>query len=289
MNYIESLDKVIDYIEKNLKQEIILQDISDKSNYSLYHFSRIFFELIGETPCSYLRKRRLSESLIDIRYSKKKIVDIALEYQFGSQEAYTRSFKSLFKTTPLKYRNTDIQVPIYTSIKFNSNLFNIRKGDFMEPKIIKKEKMFLAGMVMSSDYSNTNNTIPQFWDKFNKEVTKVKNAVNSKVCYGFCTYPSEFPENLMFYYAPSIEVTDFENLPSIMFGKVIPEHTYAVFTHKGPVETLKETFDYIYKEWFPNSKYQMGDSFDLEYYDERFKFGSLDSEMDIYIPIKEVD
>lgn len=71
-----------------------------------------------------------------------------------------------------------------------------------------------------------------------------------------------------------------------MVGKVVPSSRYAVYTHKGSGESLRETYDYIYGSWLPKSGYEInGIKYDFELYDERFD-NSPSSEMDIYIPIK---
>ncbi len=66
----------------------------------------------------------------------------------------------------------------------------------------------------------------------------------------------------------------------------VPEQTYAIFTHKGKLDKLRHTYEYIYGEWLPQSDYEHVGKFNFELYDHRFMFGSDDSELDIYIAIK---
>jgi AraC family transcriptional regulator len=70
-----------------------------------------------------------------------------------------------------------------------------------------------------------------------------------------------------------------------MVCKTIPAAEYAVFTARGKMPgSIQDTVRYIYQEWLPNSKYQRGESADIELNDERFHRGET-SEVDIYIPI----
>lgn len=57
-----------------------------------------------ETPGSYIRKRRLSEAVRQLLTSKSRILDIALDYQFDSQAAFTRAFRAMFAISPGSYR-----------------------------------------------------------------------------------------------------------------------------------------------------------------------------------------
>ena len=81
-----------------------MDDITNETFYSKFHFTRKFMELTGWTPGAYLRKRRLEEAAKDI-LAGSDILQVAVDYHFGSQQAFTRSFKAYFRTTPGFYRD----------------------------------------------------------------------------------------------------------------------------------------------------------------------------------------
>jgi len=82
MDYKTHIMRVIDYIESNLKNEIKLSDCARVSGYSEYHFIRVFKEAVGLTPADYIRKRRLTEIVKNMRQGVP-ISDIAFEYGFN--------------------------------------------------------------------------------------------------------------------------------------------------------------------------------------------------------------
>lgn len=102
-SYRKIIGRAVHFMKVNLKEDICVDDVARDSGYSLFHFTRIFMELTGETPGSYLRKLRLEEAAREI-LSGKSLLDTALDYHFGSQEAFTRSFKTHFQKTPGFYR-----------------------------------------------------------------------------------------------------------------------------------------------------------------------------------------
>lgn len=62
---------------------------------------------------------------------------------------------------------------------------------------------------------------------------------------------------------------------------------YAVFTHKGKIDALKMTYDYIWGTWLLCSGFEIDSRDDFELYDGRFLGADNDlSEIDIYIPVK---
>lgn len=110
MDYKEKIQTSLEYIEENLSEKILLDNLAKDAFLSKYHYHRLFHEIIGETVMSYIRKRRLNEAAKELIENNSKIVDIALKYQFGSQEAFSRAFKKMFKVSPGEYRRAKVDL-----------------------------------------------------------------------------------------------------------------------------------------------------------------------------------
>jgi len=98
----ERIFQSIQFIESNLKSEITVSDIAQAACCSLYHFIRLFKGVTSNSPKKYLLKRRLTESISDLKNTDKKISEIAFDYHFSSNEVFTRAFKKQFDTAPSK-------------------------------------------------------------------------------------------------------------------------------------------------------------------------------------------
>ncbi len=61
----------------------------------------------------YVRKRRLTKAAQELVQSNEKIVDVALKYQFSSQEAFSRAFKRMFKVSPREFRKAQVNVLLF--------------------------------------------------------------------------------------------------------------------------------------------------------------------------------
>jgi AraC family transcriptional regulator len=137
MDYITSINRAIDYIENHLTQAISVEDMAAVAGYSRFHFDRLFLAMLGETPASYLRKRRLSEAARELITSKKPILDIALDYQFQSQEAFTRPFRAMFGFSPGAYRKRRRFTRAFSRVTLSrQKLPQLNAGAARNPEII---------------------------------------------------------------------------------------------------------------------------------------------------------
>ena len=98
------IDKAIGFIQKNPKDNLSLQSIADNAGFSLTYFDTIFRQHTGYTPVEYSRVYKLTRSALELRRTKKNILDIALDFGYASPESFTRAFKSFYSMTPSKYR-----------------------------------------------------------------------------------------------------------------------------------------------------------------------------------------
>ncbi|MEN6370874.1 MAG: GyrI-like domain-containing protein [Armatimonadota bacterium] len=158
----------------------------------------------------------------------------------------------------------------------------------MQPKIVSRNEIKLAGIQYIG--SNQNGEIPRLWDEqFLPRMNELENVVNGDVCYGLCECmckgECKCGQGADFYYIAAMEVSNFDEIPAGMATKTVPAAKYAVFTHKGPVSKLHETFQKIYTEWIPASGVEIAGNYNFEYYGECFD-NSENSLMDIYVPVK---
>jgi AraC family transcriptional regulator len=100
LNNYERIQKSIDFMEENLREPITLEDVARVTCFSLPHFYRLFNALVGRTIKDYLRLRRLSEAARDVASTGRSILDIALDYQFSSQESFSKAFRQAWGVSP---------------------------------------------------------------------------------------------------------------------------------------------------------------------------------------------
>lgn len=292
MNYNDAIALCIDYIEKNIKNELSPELIANECGYSTFHFSRVFNINKGITLMEYVKKRRLSLAAEDL-FDDKKIIDIALEYGFQTHNGFSKAFKKEFGFSPTQYlKRMDRNLEKELILKFG--------GDFMKPTIIEKPTFKVAGYGIKTNITNGNYTkdVASFWINYDGEnlENKMYQILNPPKHgeVGLCIPSSE--DNGEATYMLGVIVNDFNDVTDDMITVEVPEATYAVFS-TPPVNTsteiennefanvIKQTWKYIFEEWFKDSGYVFDETkLDFEYYDERCH-PTIGTVMDIYVPV----
>jgi predicted transcriptional regulator YdeE/DNA-binding transcriptional MerR regulator len=176
----------------------------------------------------------------------------------------------------------EVQRPVMKAIKF----FTLLEANEMEPKIITKPGFTLVGLRYFG--KNENMEISHHWERFNQRMRELGGLPNETgdAAIGLCITPEDEPIDGAFEYVAGLPVTKAEDVPEDFVVRHVPEHTYAVFAHKGDLPSLPKTYEYIYETWLPQSGYRLADKIDFEYYDADFKDFAPESIFYIYVPIE---
>lgn len=289
VDYYAQLHRAIVFVEDKLGEDIGFRDIASEAAYlSPCHFLRVFEAVLGLSPTEYLRERRLSVAAFRLVETDDRLIEIALDTRYESQEAFTRAFKRRFGATPGRYRERGVHASIPSRQPYSlDDLRRMTGGIEMEPKFEMKEAFTVVGLAGPS--SQANNRIPALWTAFLPRSGEVGDRIGT-TSYGICQYldPASMDENSEWEELVGVEAKGTGPLPGGMSAKTIPGRRYAVFTHKGSLDTLGTTYDYIYKTYLPRSGLALAQAPDFECYDERFRPDAPElSEMYIYIPLEE--
>lgn len=130
---IKAVQRMQEYIEEHLREDISLADVARVSLFSPWHARRLFIEYTGVTPSDYIRKLRLKQSALRLRDEDVKVLDVALDLGFGSVDGYQRAFRKEFGCNPSEYSANPIPLHFFTpyGVKFK---FMERKETTMSTK-----------------------------------------------------------------------------------------------------------------------------------------------------------
>ena len=120
-----AVQRMQDYIEKNLAKDINLSELARVSLFSPWYSYRLFREYLDLTPTEYIRRLRLSKAASRLREEKSRVIDVAFDLGFSNADTFTRAFFREFGLNPSDYAKNPVPVPLF--IPYGAKYRELRK------------------------------------------------------------------------------------------------------------------------------------------------------------------
>ena len=290
MKYLDQVQRGIDFIEERLADDLETADVAREAGISHWHFQRIFKALTNETLKTYIRSRRLAVALEMLLSTERRIIEIALEAGFQSQESFTRVFKLAFGITPAAYRRRGTSHQFVRKASFDGEyLRHLQTNVSLEPELYEQPELLLVGMQthcfgIESHKNNIARKLPALWAAFLARLEEVPETVAGQ-CYGIVCPRDESADELV--YLAAIAVRREGAVPPGMVLRRVPGGRYARFTHRGRVECVDRTVNYIYGNWLARSGLRHSYAADIEFYGGDYHPTAESSVIRYAIPVAE--
>lgn len=99
------LNRVIEFIDANLENDVSLSDLAAVADLSSFHFSRAFRKSTGKSPQQYVMHRRLEHAKVLLARPELPIVEVSLRTGFKNQSHFTSWFRKYTNFTPKLWRD----------------------------------------------------------------------------------------------------------------------------------------------------------------------------------------
>jgi len=224
----------------------------------------MFAAVTGLSLGSYIRRRRLTKAAAKLRSSSERIIEIALDSGFESQESFTRAFKNMFGANPNEYRKSDSDFGLRNLEAMTAGLIShLRRGGIdMKPRYETRGDFYVIGIGKIFERGKTQEIGDLLWPRLIKQFDEIPNKLGKDgdfyVTYGVCKEiwkDNQIQDHFNYYAGVEVEK-----------GSVPPQD--------------------IWGTWLPQSGYELAPASDLEIYPAAFKPDRNDSEMELWIPLK---
>lgn len=118
MEWISGMNAAVNYIEEHILEETDLDKLGKLAGCSSHHFQRIFTYIGGITLSEYIRRRRMSLAVVDLKSSDNKVIDISMKYGYDSPTAFNRAFQSVHGVSPTQARESGVSLKAFPPIVF---------------------------------------------------------------------------------------------------------------------------------------------------------------------------
>lgn len=286
--YQERFLEVVSYIEANLDSELDIEKLCSVVSLSKYHFHRQCSAFFGMSVMSLVKLLRIKQAAYQLAYrSDMKVIDIAFANGYESHEAFSRSFKKIFKKAPSDFCLFPDWAPWHSQYE---PIFKLR-NKIMQDKIhfnvktVEYPETLIAAMEHRGAPNLLGNTIRKFitWRKENRLPPNKSKTFN--LLYDDPEITS--PEDYRFDVCCSVPQKVEENSSDVV-NKLIPAGECALVRHVGSDDSIATIVNYLYSDWLPKSGFVTRD---FPLFLERVNFfpDVPENELvtDIYLPIEQ--
>ena len=273
-------DRALAFIEANLFAPLSVGEVAATCGLSAYHFSRLFTARHGESVMAYVRRRRMEMAAQRLAAEPDiKLIDLALETGFESQEAFTRAFVRAFGDSPGRFRR-HVAKRIEPTKEMNVSIaLTLQQSRETRPAFR------VAGYGGRFD-EETRWKIPQLWQQMAPRMGfRGQDGYES---YGVCWDPDA--NDGSFRYLAGCALKACANAPEGMESVEISAQTYLVFRQDLTADALHPQMvsaaNEIWSIRLPNSGYALARSPDFEFYPGDFEPMKAGKWVAWYIPIE---
>lgn len=280
------LAEVLAWMEARLDQPLTLDDVAARAGLSPYYFSRLFTARMGHSVMAHLRGRRLVKAAQRMLADPSlKLIDLAFDCSFESQEAFTRAFKRTFGVAPGRFRHGFSITPIEGQFPL-TELAQTPADVARLPGLTDLPAFTAVGFSRRFDES-TKSAIPQLWSQLTG-CLPFEGQAESWDTYGLVW--SVDRKDGGFNYMAGVGLKPGATPPEGFERLDVPAARYAVFritlTGGALHPQVKAAMATIWGELMPASRLKVAKSPDFELYDGEFRPDRPGAVIDFHIPVE---
>jgi AraC family transcriptional regulator len=272
-------DTALWIIERNSSRELTLGSIAAACKVSRSHLANAFGTASGWPVMAYLRARRRSEAAKRLAAGAPDILSVALEFGYGSHEAFTRAFRDQFGTTPEEVRNSGSteRIELVAPLRLTNGCARTPI-----PTVRELRRLRLVGLSAPYSYESAIG-IPAQWQVFMCDHYADIADKAPGIPIGVCRAPDE---DGCFEYMCAAEVCSAVSPRKPLAALEIEPRGYAVFDHRDHVSTIFDTYTAIWNEALPAAGLMAANGPVLEFHNDAFDPGTGLGGLTIWIPLE---
>jgi AraC family transcriptional regulator len=312
--YARRVNRVMDYAQAHLADELTLEKLAAVAAFSPFHFHRVFAAITGETLSDFIRRIRLERaaSALGLLHDTS-VLEIALIYGFSSAATFARAFKAHFGMSATEWRDGGARQ--WTEARRNQSkpgkavrnkdqaqrnlrkassapfrhgaparLREVAKGLNMQVEVRQIPRYRVAYMRHVGPYGRD---IGAFWTAFERWMTARDLRQAETITIGIGHDAPLIADADKLRYDACVVVDDafkpdrYVNVTELAGGR------YAVAQYKGAPSDVGYAWEQLFTNWLPSSGYQPEDRPCLELYqDSERRRAPQQLHCELCIPIK---
>ncbi|MGN6226078.1 MAG: AraC family transcriptional regulator [Dyella sp.] len=260
-HYHARMQRVLDYIDSHLDDDLDLEAASRVAAFSKFHFHRQFVATFGLSLHRYVQLARMKRASRRLAWNdSESVTDIAMDAGYEAPDAFARAFRQRFGQSPSSFRKSPDWAPWIAAFGPLDNARNkLMQIIFTRDDVTIRDvpPMPVAMIEHRGDRAMLGTTIERF-----KAWCKVKGLSPETGRPSLMVFRSErCPANPADYSMDLCVGTDqpVETNDQGMRAGVIPGGRCAVLRYPGNTNDLEPAALYLYRDWLPDSGEEVRD------------------------------
>lgn len=259
-NYHARLQRVLQYIDQHLQDDLSLETLSGIAAFSKYHFHRQFTDLLGISVHHYVQLRRLKRATYRLAFrNDSSIIEIALECGYEGPESFARAFKQRVGQSPSAFRKQPQWIPWHSAYQPASETRNklmTEKIPDLPVEIVAFAATPIAVLEHRGSPALIGESVRRFiaWRKQSGLPPRLSATYNILYDNPMETPPADFRLDL-----GAATTRDVTPNDAGIITKIIPAGRCAKLRHIGTEESFATALVALYVEWLPKSGEELRD------------------------------
>ncbi|MFU8870427.1 AraC family transcriptional regulator [Micromonospora sp. SL4-19] len=285
---LERLNQAMDHLERHLDQPVEVAELARIACTSEHHFRRLFSALGGIPLSEYVRRRRLTVAGAEVLAGEVPLLDVAVRWGYGSNEAFARAFRAVHGVGPGEARRTGAALRSQPRISFR---LVVEGSSSMEYRIVEKDAFRLVGRKARVPlvHEGMNPAIVAFVKGIGQETVRRIEALSDQEPRGIVNVSDDLAGD-------RAEGTELDYWHGVVTGADAPEDldslpvaggSWAVFTASGAFpQAVQYLWRDVFTQWFPSNPYESRPGPEIS--KVRVSSDGTEADAELWIPVRRV-
>ncbi|MBY5565886.1 AraC family transcriptional regulator [Rhizobium leguminosarum] len=287
-NYHQRMQRVLDYIDQHLDDDLDLDVLSGVAAFSKFHFHRQFTATFGLSVHRYIQLARMKRASYRLAYrDEERVTDIAMDAGYDAPDAFARAFRQRFGQSPSSFRKSPDWEPWLAALgPLDNARSKLMQKTFTADDVIIRNVLTTPVAIMEhrGDPATLGATIQRFiaWRKAAGLHPGISPTFNVWRSERRPQSPADYSVDLCVGTDQPIQAND----EKIKVGE-IPGGRCAVLRVVGNTDNLEPAALYLYRDWLPASGEEARD---FPVYCQRLSFfpevAEHEAVAELFLPLK---
>ncbi|MCW3817797.1 AraC family transcriptional regulator [Micromonospora sp. DR5-3] len=285
---LERLNQAMDHLERHLDQPVDVTELARIACVSEHHFRRLFSALAGIPLSEYVRRRRLTVAGAEVLAGEVPLLDVAVRWGYGSNEAFARAFRAVHGVGPGEARRTG--APLRAQPRMSFRLV-VEGSSSMEYRIVEKDAFRLVGRKARVPlvHEGMNPAIVAFVKSIDRETVGRIEALSDQEPRGIVNVSDDLAGS-------RAEGTELDYWHGVVTGADTPDDldslpvaagSWAVFRTSGAFpHAVQYLWRDVFTQWFPSNPYESRPGPEIS--QVRVSADGTEADAELWIPVRRV-